>query len=605
MLIFNEVNLLDYIIIEDNVEIQELPTRENKKIEIPSRHGGIYTGHRYVEKSIKVPFWIHVESTEEYVLRVRKLKNILNTNEPKKLHLPDELTKFYYAVISSFECKEISVGLGRGDLEFICYDPYAYNDELKLFTSDENKITTIINEGTANCSPIINVAFTQDAHFLQVTNWDKQTILIGSRPSVDNSYLKDEIVLHDECAATTEWLPAGNVLDSEVERLVEGNVTISKDGTCISPSAYGSTTDKEWHGAAVRRNIGLEIEDFELTARFKFDASGSTDSSSSGTTSSNYKVTASALNVRKGRGTKYGILGCVKKGTKLNVKNISGGWGQITYNSKTGYVSMKYVKAVASSKLSTRNRSMTITDKEIHNDNKMGRACLYGFDKNGQKLFRFTLKDSQEFYEYTEPELYIGNKLVLEDGLTCPAPKKKTETDPNDKDKTIKVDTESGRYGSWNEYEGEFKISRVTKNDIQYWSCEINKWVNGKVSDTQKLTKTNLVSKDYPSGDLHHLVLWFGQYKDKPTMDVIGLDELTIKKLADREEGANIVNFVNGDELEINCKLGEVRLNGGKCMNLVDIGSIFFENEPGASQFICKSDDPNIEVATLIQEKWI
>ena len=74
---------------------------------------------------------------------------------------------------------------------------------------------------------------------------------------------------------------------------------------------------------------------------------GDTGQSGNGTNGS-YKTTA-ALRIRSGRGTSYKILGTIPKGTIVSVTDISGGWGKVTYNSKTGYCYMFYLSKVAES----------------------------------------------------------------------------------------------------------------------------------------------------------------------------------------------------------------------------------------------------------------
>ncbi len=56
------------------------------------------------------------------------------------------------------------------------------------------------------------------------------------------------------------------------------------------------------------------------------------------------KVTASALNVRKGPGTSSAILGCFKKGTKVTVLYTSGNWAYVKAKGLTGYVSLNYLR---------------------------------------------------------------------------------------------------------------------------------------------------------------------------------------------------------------------------------------------------------------------
>ena len=55
-------------------------------------------------------------------------------------------------------------------------------------------------------------------------------------------------------------------------------------------------------------------------------------------------VTTDVLNVRKGAGTNYGVIGTVKRGDKLQViEKLSNGWLKIKFGSGTGYVSASYV----------------------------------------------------------------------------------------------------------------------------------------------------------------------------------------------------------------------------------------------------------------------
>ena len=76
--------------------------------------------------------------------------------------------------------------------------------------------------------------------------------------------------------------------------------------------------------------------------KLQIPESGSSSNKTSGQTSSNtssstksagtVKVTASALNVRKGPSTGYGILGTLGKGKQVSYSEESNGWLKISYN---------------------------------------------------------------------------------------------------------------------------------------------------------------------------------------------------------------------------------------------------------------------------------
>ncbi|MBQ2817593.1 MAG: SH3 domain-containing protein [Clostridia bacterium] len=55
-------------------------------------------------------------------------------------------------------------------------------------------------------------------------------------------------------------------------------------------------------------------------------------------------VAATSLNVRKGPGTDYEVLGSLKSGTTVTVESYYGSWALIAYGSGYAYVSAAYLK---------------------------------------------------------------------------------------------------------------------------------------------------------------------------------------------------------------------------------------------------------------------
>ncbi len=79
-------------------------------------------------------------------------------------------------------------------------------------------------------------------------------------------------------------------------------------------------------------------------------------------TSVSKTVTAtSALNVRKGPGTSYSVIGSLKKNGKAEVVAESGSWYKIKYGSGYGYISKKYTKDATESSETTVSKTVTAT----------------------------------------------------------------------------------------------------------------------------------------------------------------------------------------------------------------------------------------------------
>ena len=97
-----------------------------------------------------------------------------------------------------------------------------------------------------------------------------------------------------------------------------------------------------------RRTIrvnGKYIRGF-ITPKYKTDSGSS--SSSSGA-SGKIGITTSALNVRRGAGTKYGIIGVLSKNSSITILNDynNSKWYHISYGSTKGYVCSDYVKVAS------------------------------------------------------------------------------------------------------------------------------------------------------------------------------------------------------------------------------------------------------------------
>lgn len=657
-----------------SIERTLLPPRENFTREIPSVHGKIYTGFKYNPKQYVLKCALSADDNVDFNDRIKDIAFILDTKEPSKLILGDDPHCYNYAVVDGEIDIERMRYTGTFDITFICYDPISYSIEEDEFIANEKKILTIDNAGTFSSYPKINIAFNKEANFLQCTNYDTRTILVGQPPSVTSTVTTfNDKVLRDSCTTLEGWNAIANVIDAGRE--VNGNLIINKGGWGICLGSAGSS-DTNWHGGGLRKNLGQDLQDFKVEVKMSHNSlgdvngvGGGSNGSGSSTTSTKYQITADpSLRIRSGRGTKYKQVGTIKKGTIVSVTDIKEKWGKVTHNSVTGYIYMQYTKKYTEPTTSNTSAKYKVTPKQGLNlrsgrgtkysrlkvipyntqitisdvksnwgkttyggktgyvsmqyvskvttsksinmladeetpstENKIGMVEVYGYDKNGVKLFKFQLIDNQKYYEYTEPAVEFGSKLVLDDGKNCPAPKTTTKTE-NDKKVTYTID--SGRYGDWNEFEGWFTLQRKTVNGKQQWFAKIEKiGSDGKV---KKMIQTQTLVGNYPTGELNNIVIFIGGYQKEELVDYMNIHEVYVTNLADPPKPEVIKPiFKQGDELLIDSTTQKVYLNGRLFMTELDIGSQFFDCPVGSSQFICKSDDETIDVSATIQKRWL
>ena len=671
--------LHDYLTIY-NIERTILPSRENSSKQVNGMHGEYYTNYRYGNKEITLKCGITATDKEHYREIFRELAFLLDVKSPQKLILSDEPERYVYAVPSGETSINRKFNTANFDLKFVCYNPYEYAIEQKDTLSEgedetiemSNKhILDIYNEGTVDIYPTIKATFYDTAHFFQCTNYQGRTVLVGTPPSIDvPKATVNPVVLEDKCTTLEGWNNVGNVLDGDVKRIIDGSLTINKGGYAITCSNYGTSDDDTWHGGAGRKNLSKSIENFRIEIDMEHSSGGTLNSvsnpsdsgSSSGTV--NYIVTAkSALNVRSSRSTKGKVITTIPKGKKIYISSIQSKWGKVTYNNKTGYVSMSMVKKISTSSSSSSNKyktkiqvnlrkgrgtkysvlkkipkSTTLAVSSISNnwgkvtynnktgyvymknlskvsttradehsdaetkEDRMGRCEVYLFDENGNKLAKVLMRDSSSYYHYSEPEMFIGSKLLVSDGLSTP--KAKTIKVKED-DKTVTKKVDSGNYGDWNEFDGKFTIERTTKNGKQYWNLKVVKYKNdGTIA--KKIEKTGLNSSSYPAGKLASIVIWFGSYGKHIPVDVQNVSNIKVTELNPKDTTpVNLPIFKAGDELLIDFDTQEVLLNREECIDQLDIGSDFFGVSAGQEEIMCVSDTTQMIAHAEYRDVWL
>ena len=224
-------------------------------------------------------------------------------------------------------------------------------------------------------------------------------------------------------------------------------------------------------------------------------------------------------------------------------------------------------------------------------DDKLGVVELYGFSANNVQLFKLSMVDDNEFYEFTYPLIRKNGEDFLKDKTVAPEPKKVTTY--NGDTKKVKSIL-SGKYGSWNEFYGELYIERI-KNK---WYAYVSKIKEGEVVKTIK-SKT-VTDKDNQDEELSYIVIYFGttgNAEKASGMAITDVNIYTATKIEDNKE-YNFQEFEAGDILTIDNSVPAVYLNDEERNDLIDVGSAFFSLEPGENYIKIASDDdvPNVDI---------
>ena len=224
-------------------------------------------------------------------------------------------------------------------------------------------------------------------------------------------------------------------------------------------------------------------------------------------------------------------------------------------------------------------------------DDKLGVVELYGFSANNVQLFKLSMVDDNEFYEFTYPLIRKNGEDFLKDKTIAPEPKKVT---------TYNGDTKrvqsilSGKYGSWNEFYGELYIERIKNR----WYAYVQKIKDGQPG--KKIKAQPVTDKANQDEELSYIVIYFGttgNAEKASGMAITDINVYTATKIEDNKE-YNFQEFEVGDILTIDNSIPAVYLNDEERNDLIDVGSAFFSLEPGDNVIKIASDDdvPNVDI---------
>ena len=680
---YNGVDLTEIINVKE-VEIPSLPSMSHSSIDIFERNGSVYNGMNYGPRDINIKFIIKATNTEEYEQFVNDTKRAFYTKDEAQLFCGDEENYIWCVPVDDLVITELGNNCAEGEVSLVAYDPYWYNTIQNATNNEGSKQFTVTNNGDVETYPIINLGFTKDATFAQITNQESgDTILLGGIPSVEGTTIKANTqILDDNMESTTGWSSSTAPIDSG--RSTGGAISVTSAGTGLMCGDFGSTSSgSQWHGACYKKSLEQSLTDFKVKIRMHHNSTGrsgdpfhpyqnNSETPTSGSKSTYYKVTASVgLILRKSASTSSSKLCTIPYGTKLT-GTVTKNWLKTTYKGKTGYCYTTYLKKMTSDNTATASQCNYVTvkstairasaskkatnkktipsgkcirvitstkypttgkdnvkgkffklakayegvtgyvwidnlvkaneytvdyeDKPDTADDKTGVVELYGFSANNVQLFKLSMVDDNEYYEFTYPLIRKNGKDFLKDKTVAPAPKTVSTISGN----TKKVETLlSGKYGDWNEFYGELYIERK-KNK---WYAYVQKIIDGNVVKTIKSkTVTDTKNKDEK---LSYLVMYIGTTGDVNKASGMAISDIKVYTGAkiDNTVTYNFQNFAPGDVITIDNNVPAVYINDVETNDIIDVGSSFFPLLPGENTLKVASDDEGMTVDVLWNDR--
>lgn len=270
---FDNVDLSQFIkIVSVNRGI--LPERENSRYDIPKSSGSHYSRYRYKEKIIPVEFII-INSNLNAVRRA--LAGMLDVAAPAKLVFGDEPTFYWMAVPDGAIDLAETLTLGRGAINFLCPQPWAFSTTVKeLSLAPASKIITTVNNGTAPTYPKYKINFSADCGFLGIASPDG-IIQLGNKLSVDTVPVPNSEKLIETTFSGTGKSSWSTNINSPIHVNAQSNGTLAEDANGVRPATYGTwLANKQWHGPTLNKPLATDTlgvntaDNWELYSEFHF-----------------------------------------------------------------------------------------------------------------------------------------------------------------------------------------------------------------------------------------------------------------------------------------------------------------------------------------------
>lgn len=286
------------------------------------------------------------------------------------------------------------------------------------------------------------------------------------------------------------------------------------------------------------------------------------------------------------------LLATIPGGTPLRVHRYEeSGYYKlyISYNGKVGYIDSSKVETVYDVPVDYPEEEIIVSD-----DNKTGTCEVYGYSSTGTKLFKLCISDENEYYSFVTPTVHVGNNKALED-ISVSSNNKVDNID----EYNVAYDALSESSCDWSNFYGELGIRRVN-NKWQAWIYKIENGVTVK-----KLALKEQEISGAPTDDLYYISIYIGA-QDSNNMCGMSITDIQVDRIneATIPVGCNVAPFKRGDEIKIDCYNNKVYLNN-KLYNDIDIGSQFIELLTGNNVLKATSDNPDMFVTVLFNERYL
>lgn len=224
-------------------------------------------------------------------------------------------------------------------------------------------LRTIVNANKEQAKNILGDAFYNEILTASDSSWNTRIFTNSEKASAQKLLATEEskkaqdslafediksYIIHGQSMGLTDGKVLVYFADLENQMGSFGSERVAKAAIAVAGSASKVTLqgiydaamkDKTASSSPTRRKSA-----FNYCNALSFGSGGISSSFKTG----EYKITAEpSLRIRSGPGTSYSqVTSAIPTGTKVKVTSVSGDWGKVTYNGKTGWINLLYAEYI-------------------------------------------------------------------------------------------------------------------------------------------------------------------------------------------------------------------------------------------------------------------
>lgn len=612
-------------------DVKRSPVAERKinSISIPNRNGEIFQGAYFGTKTIEVSFYMKYDysptyldgliNASEFERVVQSLVYYLYANDaPAQLIFSDNPNQYYLAIVESFDMEKV-LSIGQGTIIFKCFSPYTYDLTSNEFTSEDG-IITIKNNGTANTYPIITTQLSKDTtHLSYISN--NGIVQIGDpNAKYDYSDVNNPRIHVDQNTSTVNWYKGSSTL-LYANRVIDENVSLVSDGwslrTNINPT--GEKDDKKYHGAFYLTNLKNTSAfywktqiDFTFGSRPSYGTAGNAPKQQGMIEFILYDANNKPL-------TNFSMRDYYNEyehnipfwylGADTHVWSEKGTLGSIKTKNYTQYFdSLDDVPTDAKVIYETSYPKQKVTVKYD------GTPIYANYNPYSKLLFK---TGAGAEYEYAGQTVAGWMKIYLNASKTSIGWIANYHVELSDDGThylvTYSLPVDSGSGGNWNDFTGSLIIERVPHSNGtgSIWRMSLHKKI-GVDSATSPITHSFYKNIFDPNnqytdgGEIAKVGVYIASYQDAELPQRATIDDLIVWKINDNE--AESMKYIGnaGDTIEVDMEKQMVYKNGIEFMEMVDVGSQFFDIPAfTAGQVKVVTDDDGATSSAKITKRYL